>query len=163
MHADNLPCQPSSQAMLIALGAQIRARRKALHIHATAAAESAGISRVTQHRIEKGEPSVAIGSWANASTALGLEWIAHLPGETTGSPERATDTMQWIPVSVRLADYPQLKSVAWQVHGASVLTAAEALDIYERNARHLDRATMSTKELALLTALQTAFGRGSHV
>ena len=39
------------------LGAQIRARRKALGVSATAAAESAGMSRVTLHRIEKGAPT----------------------------------------------------------------------------------------------------------
>ena len=43
-------------ARLQDLGARIRARRKSLGVNATAAAESAGMSRVTLHRIEKGEP-----------------------------------------------------------------------------------------------------------
>ena len=41
-------------AQLQALGAQIRAQRKALGVSATVIAEAAGVSRVTLHRIEKG-------------------------------------------------------------------------------------------------------------
>jgi len=36
-------------------------KRKALRVSATVAAEAAGMSRVTLHRIEKGEPSVTMG------------------------------------------------------------------------------------------------------
>ena len=51
-----------SAAQLQALGAQLRARRKALRVSSTVAAEATGMSRVTLHRIEKGEPSVAAGA-----------------------------------------------------------------------------------------------------
>jgi hypothetical protein len=57
---------------------------------------------------------------------------------------------------VPLADYPQLRALAWQVHGTDTLTPAEALGIYERNARHLDMQAMSANELALLQALRLA-------
>lgn len=57
---------------LTALGAQIRARRKGLSVNGTAAAKSAGISRVTLHRIERGTPAVTIGAYLNVATALGL-------------------------------------------------------------------------------------------
>jgi hypothetical protein len=43
------------------------------------------------------------------------------------------------------------------VHGTDALTPAEALDIYERNARHMDTAALSAPEQALLTALRVAF------
>ena len=46
-------------AQLQALGEQVRARRKALRLSATVTAEAAGLSRVTLHRIEKGEPAKA--------------------------------------------------------------------------------------------------------
>ena len=58
-------------AQLQALGEQIRAQRKALRLSATVTAEAAGLSRVTLHRIEKGEPSVTMGAWCNAMAALG--------------------------------------------------------------------------------------------
>ena len=60
---------------------------------------------------------------------------------------------------IALADYPQLKALAWQVQGTDQLTPVEAHDIYERNARHLDLATMSEDEQALRQALQEAFGK----
>jgi transcriptional regulator with XRE-family HTH domain len=148
------------------LGAQIRAQRKALRLSATVTAEAAGLSRVTLHRIEKGEPSVTAGAWANALAVLGLS-LAALDAEDAsatnigGIPD--TDLSQWIPVRVRLADYPQLRALAWQVHGTDTLTPVEALGIYERNARHLDTAAMSVAEQALLQALRTGLGGGASV
>lgn len=61
-----------SQELLQSLGQQIRAHRKALKINATVAAQSAGVSRVTWHRIENGESSVSMGSYAQAAVVLGL-------------------------------------------------------------------------------------------
>lgn len=55
---------------LIALGEQIRAHRKALRVSLATAAEAAGMSRVTLHRIEKGEPSVTMGAYLNVMDAL---------------------------------------------------------------------------------------------
>ena len=58
--------------VLIKLGGEIRAQRKALRVNATAAAEASGISRVTLHRVERGEPSVHMGAYVNLMLALGL-------------------------------------------------------------------------------------------
>lgn len=136
------------------LGQQIRAHRKALRVNATVAAEAAGISRVTLHRIEKGEASVTMGAYLNAMAALGLSL------DILGSPKSKSgtdDAMQgWIPVRIRLADYPQLKQLAWQVQGSDELTPLEALSIYERNARHLDTTAMEPREQQLIDALRLA-------
>lgn len=154
-----------SQAQLRALGEQLRARRKALRVSGTAAAESAGMSRVTLHRIERGEPSVTMGAWANAMAALGM---ALQSVQADGPRDAATgaappDWASWIPVKIRLADYPQLQALAWQVQGTDTLRPVEALGIYERNARHLDAANMSEKEQALLQALRTGLGESTLV
>jgi transcriptional regulator with XRE-family HTH domain len=66
---------------LIALGQKIAAHRKALGISAAAAAEAAGMSRVTLHRIEKGQPSVTMGAYVIAMTALGLNSGLIMPAE----------------------------------------------------------------------------------
>lgn len=124
------------------------------------------MSRVTLHRIEKGEPSVAAGAWANAVAALGMSLVAlNAEDAHTGGPGNAgrLDLADWIPVRVRLADYPQLKALAWQVHGTDALTPIEALGIYERNARHLDTVAMSPAEQALLQALRTGLRSGAAV
>ena len=55
MPAKPPPLPHTVAEQLSALGQQIRARRKALGVSATAAAEAASMSRVTLHRIEKGE------------------------------------------------------------------------------------------------------------
>jgi len=135
-----------------ALGPAIRERRKAMHITATATAEAAGVSRVTLHRIEKGEPGVALGAYANVVAALGLE-LGIVPRKAEVPQARAG----WIPARVALADYPQLRQLAWQVHGVDALTPAEAWSIYERNWRHVDEATLSDEERALVAGLRLAF------
>ena len=148
---------------LQSLGAQIRAQRKALRLSATVTAEAAGVSRVTLHRIEKGEPSVTMGAWCSAMAALGLglqtQKLADERAPTAQAPGRAG----WVPARVVLADYPQLRALAWHVHGTDSLTPSEALDIYERNARHLDPQTMSANERALLAALPLVLARSPSV
>ncbi|WP_439587906.1 helix-turn-helix domain-containing protein [Hydrogenophaga sp.] len=148
------PVTEASAAQLKSLGVQIRIRRKALGVSATAAAEAAGISRVTLHRVEKGEPSVAAGAWGNVLAALGMVWQAHSAGQLADVASERQDRKGWIPARVHLHDYPQLRSLAWQVHGTETLTPMEALGIYERNARHLDAQAMSADEQDLLDALR---------
>jgi transcriptional regulator with XRE-family HTH domain len=140
---------------LIAMGKQIRAHRKALRINATTAAEAAGMSRVTLHRIENGEPSVTMGAYLNAMAALNLDF-----GIIKPSAEYAlnADHEGWIPVRIHLADYPQLKQLAWQVHGTDELTPAEALSIYERNWRHVDVNALEPRERQLVDALRIGLG-----
>jgi|JI9StandDraft_2_1071091.scaffolds.fasta_scaffold159563_2 transcriptional regulator with XRE-family HTH domain len=140
---------------LQALGAQIRSQRKALRLSATVTAEAAGVSRVTLHRIEKGEPSVTIGAWCSAMAALGMALQAG-SGANASTAAPSANRTGWIPARVALADYPQLRALTWQVHGTDTLTPLEALGIYERNARHLDLQAMSADEQALLDALRLA-------
>ena len=155
------PITEDNAAKLRTLGASLAEKRKALRVSATVAAEAAGMSRVTLHRIEKGEPSVTMGAWSNAIAALGLQ--LNLQDHAAAQPA-STDRTGWWPVRIALADYPQLKSLAWQVHGTDHLTPVEAFDIYERNARHMDMPSMDPQEQALWQALQQAFGkRAAHV
>ncbi len=123
------------------------------------------MSRVTLHRIEKGEPTVAGGAWAQAMAALGMMLQARNTEEqptNDASQGNPANLAEWIPVQVRLQNYPQLKALAWQVHGTDTLSPAEAWGIYERNARHLDMTAMSPTELALLQALRTGLGGGTE-
>ena len=148
---------------LIALGLQIRAHRKALRISATTAAEAAGMSRVTLHRIEKGEPAVTMGAYVNAMTALGLNFGVLTPAELIES-RHTVNREGWIPARIRLTDYPQLRQLAWQVQGTETLSPTEAWDIYERNWRHMDEQLLTVREQQLIDALRMAFGGGgSHV
>ena len=142
---------------LSAIGTAVRRRRKDLGISAVAVAEAAGISRVTLHRIEKAEPAVTMGAYLRVMVALGLQ-VAVRPKEEEATVRREASRRGWLPASVRIADYPWLKELAWQVHGPQELTPREALGIYERNWRHLDPETLSPAERDLVDALRLALG-----
>ncbi len=144
---------------LAALGQQIRAHRKALRISAIATAEAAGMSRVTLHRIEKGEPAVTMGAYVNAMAVLGLNFGVVTPADSSES-HGATDRDGWIPARIHMMEYPQLRQLAWQVQGADTLSPKEALDIYERNWRHLDEQALTLHERQLIDALRLAFEGG---
>jgi hypothetical protein len=58
---------------------------------------------------------------------------------------------------VRLADYPQLRDLAWNRIDAFI-PAKEAFQLYERNWRLLDAEALDERERALIEHLRTAFG-----
>ena len=138
---------------LVALGQRIRDRRKALKVSAVDAAEAAGMSRVTLQRVERGEPSVTMGAWLGAATAVGLEL------DLVDPRARKRGKLPY-PPRIKLADYPQLKRLAWQLHGVATLSPEEALGLYERNWRHVDTAALDPAEAALVNALVQHLGGG---
>lgn len=146
-----------STAQLPAIGQEIRARRKALGVKVTSAAESAGISRITWYRIEKGEPTVAMGAYIAALDVLGMAMRVSTAEKSRPSADKERDGTAWIPARVPLARYPALRQLAWQVQGSDTLSPRAALDIYERNQRHFDENALSEQERALIHALRIAF------
>jgi transcriptional regulator with XRE-family HTH domain len=143
---------PAYRRRLALLGERIRTARKRQRVTAVAAAEAAGISRVTLHRIERGEPTVAVGAWVAVAAALGLSF------DLLGAKAAAAATK--LPKKIRLRDFPQLKKLAWQLPGVNEIPPLQALDLYERNWRHLDRAALSDDEAALIDALSRELGGG---
>lgn len=162
------PANEQAIERLGVLGARLRQHRKTLRVSASAAAEAAGLSRVTLHRIEKGEPSVTMGAYLSAMGALGLQLDVAQAQCTTSYSESAsskstatTITTTSIPDRILLADYPQLRELAWHIQDADAyLTPREALELYERNWRHADSERMEAHERALVDALAKTFGGG---
>jgi transcriptional regulator with XRE-family HTH domain len=153
MPATTPPVVPADKKRLALLGARIRAARKRQRVSTVAAAQAAGISRVTLHRIERGEPTVAVGAWVAVATALGLTFdLLAAKAATAGTTK--------LPKKIRLRDFQQLKRLAWQLTGVDEISPPEALDLYERNWRHLDRAALSEDEAALIDALSRELGGG---
>jgi len=64
---------PQTQHVLTQLGEQIQLARLRRKLPAELVAERAGISRATLWAVEKGSPSVAIGTYASVLLALNLE------------------------------------------------------------------------------------------
>ena len=142
-------------SQLAEIGRLIRQHRKSFKITANAAAETAGISRVTLHRIEKGEPTVSMGAYLNVISALDLN--LHLSAKGDTEYEANGNDVGKLPVRISLSDYPQLKELAWHVQGVDELSLVEAHSIYERNKRFLDSESLSDSEQALIELLGVAF------
>jgi transcriptional regulator with XRE-family HTH domain len=151
MPAKAPPVAPNVATQLATLGQRIRARREEQKVTATDAAEAAGMSRVTLHRVERGEPSVTMGAYLSAMAAVGLSLQVR-------EPEVAYETR--LPAIVRVDDYPALKQLAWQLPGVTELSPAQALDLYERNWRHVDREHLLPHERRLIQALIDELGGG---
>jgi transcriptional regulator with XRE-family HTH domain len=141
------------------LGGTIRAQRKNLHVSAQATADCANISRVTLHRIEKGEPSVTMGAYFTVLDALGLQ-IQTKSKAGLGEESQAGPNTSVIPPEIKLTEYPQLKQLAWHIHGLDALTPIEAFGIYDRNWRHLDATSLTPLEKSLIDALKRADAAG---
>jgi len=91
---------PHAAEQLARLGQRLRGHRKQQGVSAVAAAEAAGMSRVTLHRIERGEPSVTIGAWLAAAEAQGLR----LDLQDSLAPEATADSPQLKKLEQRIGD-----------------------------------------------------------
>lgn len=147
--------QSAAAAWARLLGERIHAARKAQGLSVVSAAEAAGISRITWHRLESGHPQGTLASYANAMAVLGLTL-----GDPTRPAQESETRSGWIPARVNPAEFPQLQQLAWHVARGALLTPQEALDIYERNERHIDSAALSDAEGQLISDLRTALRRG---
>lgn len=149
MPAPSPHTSPEQQADLERLGARLRERRKALGVTVVACAEAAGVSRVTMHRIEAGNPSVTIGAYINVAAALGLHLV--VPILDAPAAELATITV---------GDYPGLRTLAWQTDAGTTITETEALNLYERGWRHLNQETLTDQEKAFIQHLADTYSNG---
>lgn len=145
----------SEARLLQNLGESLRDQRKKLKLSTVTTAEAAGISRVTLHRIERGEPSVAASAYAKVVISLGLS----ISLVDTFNPKTETKKKIKLPKKIRLDVYPQLKKLAWQLKAGTMMTPKDVLDLYERNSRHLDQSKLNQKERDLLEAILSFFGR----
>lgn len=73
------------------------------------------------------------------------------PARASADPTAAT---------VRVGDYAQLRTIAWQLRDDTELAGAEALQLYERNWRHVDQAAMSDDERAFVQQLADTHNGG---
>lgn len=61
---------------------------------------------------------------------------------------------------IRIADYPQLKLIAWNRRADATLDEKEALALYERNWRHVEESALEAKERILIDRLVKTIGKG---
>lgn len=152
-----------STSVLEKIGHRIRDERMRLKVSSVHAAEAAGLSRVTLHRIEKGEPTVALGMYLKVMDALGLTLEAFSKDKKTHVHGRVREAKATASKRIRMVsfkDCPQLKSVAWHIHGVEKLPAKDALALYERNWRHIDQKKMTAMEKKVVDNLVKNYGNG---
>jgi transcriptional regulator with XRE-family HTH domain len=128
------------------LGQKILLQRKSLKVSADSTALASGISRITLHRIEKGEPGVSMGAYISVIEALGLHLDLSKKDLRKYSKTSYILDLKKIPIK----DYPQLKQICWQLSDDAVLTAVEAKSTYERNERFIYFQLLDEKEKSLI-------------
>ena len=151
--------RPDHIPLLVTIGRKIRGRRKALKASATMTAEAAGISRVTLYRVECGETSVSMGAYLNVIEALGL--TIELAAAESLCQDRVAPPNEYLDGTIHLAEYPQLKQLAWHIAGIDAITPEDALNLYERNWRHVNQKALDKHEMALVKRLVERCGHGA--
>lgn len=73
MSKKTTPQTPKLSAILKGLGENIRLARLRRKLSSMMVSERAGMTRMTLRSIEKGEPTVSLGAYANVLFSLGLE------------------------------------------------------------------------------------------
>jgi len=63
-------------------------------------------------------------------------------------------------MQVRVENFPQLRDLCWNRPANTVLDGREALAIYERNWRFIDKEALDREERNLLDRLVTRYGNG---
>jgi transcriptional regulator with XRE-family HTH domain len=140
------------QEFLASLGQRILLQRKKLKVAAESVALAAAISRITLHRIEKGEPGVSMGAYISVIIALGLNLsIQEIAPKLNDAEEEKN------PCEIAIKDYPQLKLISWQLKDDAVLNALEAKNMYERNQKYILFNEMTEHEKKLIKQLGVEF------
>jgi transcriptional regulator with XRE-family HTH domain len=137
---------------LASMGQKILLQRKKLQVAAESVALTAGISRITLHRIEKGERSVSMGAYMSVIIALGLSLSID-----ENNPEFNDATKESNLSDIAIQDYPQLKLISWQLKDDAVLNAVEAKNMYERNQKYIRFNEMTEQEKKLINQLGVVF------
>ena len=101
-----------------------------------------------------------MGAYLSAVAAVGLQLELSDPRAPKAPAATPTTPTTSLPIRIALDDYPQLKRLAWQRHGVDALSPGDALNLYERNWRHIDQASLEPAERALVKALVDQLGGG---
>ncbi len=84
------------------LGARVRLARKRRRLTVAQLAERVGVSRVTIQKVERGDPTVSLGTAFEAATLLGVALFHADPDRRRIETVRVNDMLALLPESVRL-------------------------------------------------------------
>ncbi len=83
------------------LGIEIARARRRRHWTAAALSERAGISRMTLHKIEHGDPTVGLGIAFEVATLVGLPLFGVASEELSSLVDRSADRLALLPARIR--------------------------------------------------------------
>lgn len=63
-------------------------------------------------------------------------------------------------MEIHIAEYPQLRFIAWNRHDDATVSGEEALALYERNWDYVEVDKLSADEKALIERLVKEYGNG---
>jgi transcriptional regulator with XRE-family HTH domain len=132
---------PATPPLTHQFGQALRAERKRLGLTQAEVARRARLPRQKLIQVEQGRPGVAMAAYAAVMAALGLAPAVK-------------------PAEVPLADYPQLRRLAWNRPGADTISERDALALYERHWDLVDPEHLIARERALLENLVERHGHG---
>lgn len=61
---------------------------------------------------------------------------------------------------IQIADFPELRLLAWNRPEGAMLDEREALALYEANWRFVDQCRLTERELMLIDRLKNEYGNG---
>jgi len=164
MLAKMVPLAQAEVKQFAELGDRVRKARLRRGLSAEELSAQAGISRMTLHRLERGEPTLTVATLLRVMGALGVTEDLALLLKYDEVGHGAQDNRlprRRFPVRIKLARYPQLKQAAWHIVDPNAeLTRQEAFSLYEKNWRHIDQQAMPPAEIALLEQLKATVGKG---
>lgn len=85
------PITPQARDAARALGAQVVAARRRRRWSVTRLAEQAGVSTPTLRKVERGDPSVALGTALDVAVLVGVPLFSPSPSELTVLAESLVD------------------------------------------------------------------------
>jgi transcriptional regulator with XRE-family HTH domain len=84
------------------LGARVRLERKTRRMTVEQLAERVGVSRVSIEKVERGDPTVALGTAFEAAVILGVVLFHHEADRLRLEVERVDGLLALLPQSIRL-------------------------------------------------------------
>jgi transcriptional regulator with XRE-family HTH domain len=96
--------KPAQEAARL-LGSRVRLARNGRRLTVAELAERIGVSRVTVQKIERGDPTVALGTAFEAATLLGVTLFHEEPERRRLEADRVNDMLALLPASVRVTQH----------------------------------------------------------
>lgn len=147
---------PDDIAQLIEFGTLVKAFRREHGINQSILAETLGMDRRTLSKLEKGDPSISMGTAIRVWRSLGFSCELRSPTEQEAYAQEFETN--YLPMKIALADYPVLRRCSWQLQESDSISPRMAFRLYQDKKSDLDKSVMSRKEQNLIGSLEQVYG-----